>query len=63
MADDKIIDFQTAKAPHVHARRDKQVDEMRQAFANYLEEGKSPADRETRQQRRKKDRDRNKKKR
>lgn len=58
MADDKIIDFQTAKEPHVHARRDKKVDEMRQAFANYLDDGSNVS----RQQRRKKQRDKDKKK-
>ncbi len=57
MPDDKIIDFQTAKEPHLHTRRDKKVDEMRQAFANYLDDGT-----ESRQQRRKKQRDKDKKK-
>lgn len=57
MPDDKIIDFQTAKEPHVHARRDKKVDDMRQAFENYLNDGT-----ESRQQRRKKQRDKDKKK-
>lgn len=58
MPDDKIIDFQTAKEPHVHTRRDKKVDEMRQAFANYLDDGSE----KSRQQRRKKQRDKDKKK-
>lgn len=54
---DKVIDFHTAKVPHTHARREKKVEEIRQAFANYLDDGT-----ETRQQKRKKQRDKKKKK-
>lgn len=57
MPDDKIIDFNTAKEPHVHARREQKVDDMRKAFENYLNDGQ-----DTRQQRRKKERDKAKKK-
>lgn len=57
MPDDKIIDFQTAKEPHIHTKREKKVADMRRAFENYLNDGS-----ETRQQKRKKQRDKDKKK-
>lgn len=62
MSDDKIIDFQTAKEPHMHARRDKKVDEIRQAFESYLNESGLSDGKDSRQQRRKKQRDADKKK-
>lgn len=59
MPDDKIIDFNAAKEPHMHARREKKVDDMRKAFENYLNDGQV---KDSRQQRRKKNRDKAKKK-
>ncbi|CBL44680.1 Hypothetical protein HDN1F_10970 [gamma proteobacterium HdN1] len=58
MAEENVIDFNSAKSPHVFARRERRADAMRDAFANYLEDGS-----ETRQQRRQKARQKAKKKR
>ncbi|WP_163833571.1 tRNA (uracil-5-)-methyltransferase [Spartinivicinus ruber] len=36
MSDDKVIDFLSAKEPHVHSRKEQKVKDMRQRFEAYL---------------------------
>jgi hypothetical protein len=52
-----VVSFADARRPHEFARKEKRLEETRQAFETYLEAGEGLS----RQQKRKKERDKNKK--
>ncbi len=54
---DNIVSFNDAARPHAFARKEQRLEQARQAFESYLEAGQNLS----RQQKRKKERDRSKK--